>query len=78
MPSKPYSVCLHTWRDEGMAILMVTHDVELAVQAADRIILLENGLVTADGLPVEVLANSPTFTSQVAKIFPDQGLAYRK
>ena len=56
-----------------MAILMVTHDVELAVQAADRIILLENGLITADGVPEEVLANSPTFTPQVMKIFPNRG-----
>ncbi|MFZ0531797.1 MAG: ATP-binding cassette domain-containing protein [Anaerolineales bacterium] len=64
---------LHTWSEEGMAILMVTHDVELAVQAADRIILLENGLVTADGFPNEVLANSTTFASQVAKIFPNRG-----
>lgn len=64
---------LHSWRDEGMTILMVTHDVELAVQAADRVILLENGLVTADGLPEEVLANSATFTPQVAKIFPNRG-----
>ena len=64
---------LHTWREDGMAILMVTHDVELAVQAADRVILLENGLVTADGSPVKVLANSPTFMPQVAKIFPGRG-----
>jgi len=64
---------LHAWRDEGMAILMVTHDVELAVQAADRIILLENGLVSADGSPKDVLAKSTTFTPQVAKVFPDQG-----
>jgi energy-coupling factor transporter ATP-binding protein EcfA2 len=64
---------LKTWRDEGMAILMVTHDVELAVQAADRVILLENGLVTADSSPVEVLANSSTFMPQVAKIFPGHG-----
>ena len=64
---------LRTWRDEGMAILMVTHDVELAVQAADRIILMENGLVTADGIPAEVLANSTMFTPQVAKIFPNRG-----
>ncbi len=64
---------LHAWRDEGMAILMVTHDVELAVQAADRVILLENGLVIADGAPSEVLANSKTFAPQVAKIFPGRG-----
>lgn len=64
---------LKSWRDEGMAILMVTHDVELAVQAADRVILLENGLVTADGSPVDVLANSSTFMPQVAKIFPGHG-----
>ncbi len=64
---------LHTWRDQGMAILMVTHDVELAVQAADRVILLENGAVRADGLPVDVLANSPTFAPQVARIFPGRG-----
>ncbi|OGN93516.1 MAG: hypothetical protein A2Z71_02435, partial [Chloroflexi bacterium RBG_13_50_21] len=64
---------LRTWRDEGMAILMVTHDVELAVQAADRIIMLENGLITADGVPEEVLAISPTFTPQVMKIFPNRG-----
>jgi energy-coupling factor transport system ATP-binding protein len=64
---------LKDWREDGMAILMVTHDVELAVQAADRIILLENGLVTADGAPVDVLASAPTFAPQVAKIFPGQG-----
>jgi energy-coupling factor transporter ATP-binding protein EcfA2 len=64
---------LRTWRDEDMAILLVTHDVELAVQAADRIILMENGLITADGTPEEVLANSTTFAPQVAKIFPNHG-----
>lgn len=64
---------LRGWREEGMAILLVTHDVELAVQAADRVILLKNGLITADGLPEEVLANSTIFSPQVAKIFPGRG-----
>jgi energy-coupling factor transport system ATP-binding protein len=64
---------LRGWREEGMTILMVTHDVELAVQAAGRIILLENGLITADGLPEEVLSKSTVFSSQVAKVFPGRG-----
>ncbi len=64
---------LKAWREEGKAILMVTHDVELAVQAADRIILLENGLVIADGDPADVLAKASTFAPQVAKIFPGSG-----
>jgi energy-coupling factor transport system ATP-binding protein len=64
---------LKTWRQEGMAILMVTHDVELAVQAADRIILLENGLVAAQGDPAVVLAENYTFAPQVMKIFPGRG-----
>jgi energy-coupling factor transport system ATP-binding protein len=64
---------LRGWRDEGMAILLVTHDVELAVQAADRIILLENGLVTADGDPAKILADASIFSPQVTKVFPGRG-----
>jgi energy-coupling factor transport system ATP-binding protein len=61
---------LHDWSADGMAILMVTHDVELAAQVADRIILLEDGLITADGSPHEVLDMSPVFSPQMAKLFP--------
>jgi energy-coupling factor transport system ATP-binding protein len=64
---------LHTWRDEGMAILLVTHDVELAAQVADRVVLLENGTIVADGDPHEVLSDSPAFAPQVARIFPGTG-----
>ena len=53
----------------AMAILLVTHDVELAVQAADRIILLENGLITEDGSPENVLANSQLFHPRWQKFF---------
>jgi energy-coupling factor transport system ATP-binding protein len=64
---------LRGWREEDMAILMVTHDVELAAQAADRVILLENGLITADGLPEEVLDKSTVFSPQMVKVFPGRG-----
>ncbi len=64
---------LRAWRDESMAILLVTHDVELAAQAADRVILLENGLVSAEGSPQEVLGTSGIFLPQVARIYPNLG-----
>jgi energy-coupling factor transport system ATP-binding protein len=64
---------LQKWRDEGMAILMATHDVELAAQAADRVVMLENGMVIAEGTPQEVLSGSPTFKPQMAKIYPGRG-----
>ncbi len=64
---------LKAWRDEGMCILLVTHDVELAAQAADRVVLLENGLIVEDGTPQDVLSRSATFAPQVARIFPMQG-----
>ena len=67
---------LRGWRDEGgpsgMAILLVTHDVELAAQAADRAILMEAGRVTADGPAQQVLGQSALFAPQVARLFPGQ------
>jgi len=38
--------------------LVVTHDLNLAARAADRIVLVHRGRVVADGPPVEVLSSS--------------------
>lgn len=65
---------LYDWRGEGMAILLVTHDVELAAEAADRVIILEQGLVSAIGNPQEVLAASARFAPQMARVFPGEGV----
>lgn len=36
------------WRERGMTMVLVTHDVAEAVRLADRVLLLENGRVTLD------------------------------
>jgi len=63
---------LREWQAEGAGVLLVTHDVELAAQAADRVVLLSQGEVIAGDAP-EVLTASPLFAPQVARLFPGTG-----
>jgi energy-coupling factor transporter ATP-binding protein EcfA2 len=44
------------------AIIFITHDVDLAVIYANRIILIYDGTIIADGLPNEVLADEEQLT----------------
>jgi energy-coupling factor transport system ATP-binding protein len=67
------AVLLRRWRDEGTAILLVTHDVEFAADVADRVIILGRTGVITEGAPQTVLSDSPLFAPQVARIFPGMG-----
>ncbi|MCP4534964.1 MAG: ATP-binding cassette domain-containing protein, partial [Delftia sp.] len=49
---------LRGWRDQGLALLLVTHDVELAASAADRVVLMSQGEISAAGAPAHVLGAS--------------------
>ena len=40
---------------DGMLVVAVTHDLNLALQFSDRVIVLEDGRMAADGSPTEVL-----------------------
>jgi len=42
----------------GLTTVMVTHDMAEAVLLADRIVVLRNGKVVADGAPAELLADA--------------------
>jgi energy-coupling factor transport system ATP-binding protein len=68
---------LREWQAEGVCVLLVTHDVELVAQAADRVALLDQGVIAADGPPDEVLTASiksaPQIVPQIARLFPDTG-----
>ena len=41
---------------EGLALLVVTHDLNLAARFADRLLILDQGRARARGTPVEVLS----------------------
>jgi energy-coupling factor transport system ATP-binding protein len=65
---------LRVLRDQGRAVVLATHDVELAAQLADRVVLLGDGDVIADGPAREVMTGSLIFSSQVSKLFRDPAL----
>jgi len=53
---------------EGRSIVVATHDVEFVAKVADRVIVMAEGEIVSDGSAPEVLAGSPAFAPQVAKI----------
>jgi energy-coupling factor transport system ATP-binding protein len=53
---------------EGRAIAVATHDVEFVARSADRVVVLADGDVVADGPTPEVVVASPAFAPQVAKV----------
>lgn len=65
---------LRRLRNEGRTVLLATHDVELAAHLADRIILMGDGEVVADGPAREVMSGSLVFSSQISKLFRDPSL----
>ncbi|MFI0236428.1 ABC transporter ATP-binding protein [Streptomyces sp. NPDC016845] len=57
---------------QGHAIVMATHDVELAAELTDRVAILADGEVVADGPTPETVTSSPSFAPQVAKVLAPQ------
>jgi energy-coupling factor transport system ATP-binding protein len=65
------------------AVLVATHDPEFAAVFADRVLLLGNGSVIADGSVAEILSGGTYFATETARILggaggalrPDEGIA---
>ena len=54
--------------DDGRAVVLATHDVEVVAGVADRAVVLAEGEVVADGPARQVVTHSPVFAPQVAKV----------
>jgi energy-coupling factor transport system ATP-binding protein len=63
------SSLLRRWATAGRCVLVVTHDVEFAARTADRVVVLGNGGVLADGVVHDVLHGSLFFSTQVNRLF---------
>jgi energy-coupling factor transport system ATP-binding protein len=56
----------------GHAVMVSTHDVEFVAAAADRVMVMAQGEVVADGPTPDVVIASPAFAPQVAKVLAPQ------
>ena len=66
----------------GAGVVVATHDVEFAAAFADRVVLLGDGVVIADGPAADVLSGGWYFATEVARVLdlpgvitPEQGAA---
>lgn len=59
---------------QGAAVVISTHDVEFAVDFADRVVLLGDGEVIADAECAEVLSGGWYFASETARVLDRPGL----
>ena len=66
----------------GGAVVVATHDVEFAAAFAERVVLLGDGVVIADGPAEEILSGGWYFATEVARVLdlpgvvtPEQGAA---
>jgi energy-coupling factor transporter ATP-binding protein EcfA2 len=55
----------------GRTVVVVTHDVELVAQCAERVVLMGDGEIVVDGPVREVMTGSQVFASQINKLFRD-------
>ncbi len=67
--------------NRGAAVLVATHDVEFAATFAERVVLLGDGVVIADGPAAEILSGGWYFATEVARVLdlpgvvtPEQGV----
>jgi energy-coupling factor transport system ATP-binding protein len=58
---------------EGQAVLVATHDPEFACACAERVVLLADGRVIADGPAAELLAGGWYFATETARILSGSG-----
>jgi energy-coupling factor transport system ATP-binding protein len=59
--------------DAGIAVVVATHDVEFAAGFCERVVLLGDGAVVADGPREEILAGGWYFATEVARILDGTG-----
>lgn len=56
------------YREQGKTVILVTHDVEIVAEHADRVALLSEGRVVVDGNKHDVLSKALLFSPQINRL----------
>jgi energy-coupling factor transport system ATP-binding protein len=70
-----FTVVVRELAAEGRAVMIATHDVEFVAEVADRVMVMADGEIVADGGTAQIVCSSAAFAPQVAKVlFPAEWL----
>ncbi|GIJ79952.1 energy-coupling factor transport system ATP-binding protein [Micromonospora phaseoli] len=72
LAKRQFTAIVRRLAGEGRAVVVATHDVELVAGLAERVIVMAQGEIVADGTAAEVMLASPAFAPQVAKVLAPQ------
>lgn len=73
-------------RDRGIAVVMISHDMRLVSEYADRVVVMSEGLKHFDGNPTELFDKAeilgsaslqPTLLFQILKALGEEGVTCR-
>lgn len=65
---EPFMSLVSRLRTKGLTVVMITHDMDVVLRHASRMVVLNNGSLVADGPPVEVFTNDEILAS--ARLHP--------
>jgi energy-coupling factor transport system ATP-binding protein len=60
---------LQQYVSDGGTVLMITHDIEFAAEHSQKVALLDDGVIVAQGSPQEMLARGLFYATQVGRAF---------
>jgi len=65
-------------RDEGLGILLVSHDLNLAAEVSDRLLLMAGGAAVSAGTPEDVMQESVLEAVYACRVVVDKHPATRR